>query len=144
MTSLILALLTKDDLIAINREIIREWLEEHPEEFEKIGANRPLLEKTLCETRSKDTPVLQASYLMAAIAWSQPFSGANKRTAIAGASALLGDLGYDLDIGKDDTFLRNLLSEIIEERSSLNQEILAKIILYVSRRVRKRWNVKMY
>jgi len=130
-------LLTKDDLIAINREIIGEWLEEHPEEFEAIGASRPLLEDILNETRRKDTPVLQASYMMAAIAWSQPFSGANKRTAIASASALLGDSGYDLDIDKDGTFLRNLLSEIIGWRSGLSQEILAKTILHVSRWARK-------
>jgi len=63
-------LLTKDDLIAINRKIIEEWFEEHPEEFEAIGVNRPLLEDILNETRRKDTSVLQASYMMAAIAWS--------------------------------------------------------------------------
>ncbi len=126
-------MLTVDDLIAMNRRIIQEWLAEHPDGFEGVGANRSLLGDILRETYRKESPVLMAAHLVAHMAWSQPFSGANKRTAVASAATLLKTHGYDLVIkDKDIEHIRNLLLDVMGQRSALNSSVYDQIILYVS------------
>ena len=127
-------MLTVDDLIAMNRRIIQEWLAEHSDGFEGVGANRSLLGDILRETYRKESPVLMAAHLVAHMAWSQPFSGANKRTAVASAAALLKTHGYDLVIKdkEDIEHIRNLLLDVMGQRSALNPSVYDRIILYVS------------
>lgn len=44
--------------------------------------------------------ILKASYLMGGLAWSQPFSGSNKRTAVLITSTFLHNNGLALTIPK--------------------------------------------
>lgn len=79
------------------------------------------------------------SNILGGISWAQPFSGGNKRTAFVCADTLLRLNGFRLSIEDENEreYLRKLLLEIQEERSKLNEDVLAKIILYVSKRIRK-------
>jgi hypothetical protein len=42
-----------------------------------------------------------------------------------------------IDDENEQEYLRKLLLEVQEERSKLNDDVMAKIILYVSKRIRK-------
>lgn len=82
---------------------------------------------------------MKAAYLLGGISWSQPFSGGNKRTAFVCADTILRLNGFRLSIESknEQEYLRKLLLEIQDERSKLNEDVMAKIILYVSKRIRK-------
>lgn len=131
--------LTIQDLIEINKGILQEWIEENPKAHEGVAANEDELENILNAVNEQDSPILKATHLMARIAWMQPFAGGNKRTGIVSADTLLRMSGYRLVIeGEEDIeYIRKLLFEIQEERSVLNPETLAKIALYVSKRIRQ-------
>ena len=83
--------------------------------------------------------IMKTSYLLGGISWAQPFSGGNKRTAFVCADALLRMNGLKLSIDNenDTEYLRKLFFEVQGERAELNADTMAKIILYVSRRIRK-------
>lgn len=130
--------LTEELLIEINRGIIQEWLEQHPTAFEAVNANRDKLKEILKIVDKQENLIMKASYLLGEISWSQPFSGGNKRTAFICADTLLRLNGFRLVIDENEQeYLRKLLFEIQDERSKLNEETMAKIILYVSKRIRK-------
>lgn len=132
-------ILPKKVVIEINKGILTEWLEENPKSFEKISVNEEELTKILNDAEKQESEILQASYLMAAISWAQPFGGGNKRTAFVCADTFLRMNGFKLEVKdtKDIDYLIKLLFEIQEERAQLNPEGMAKIVLYVSKRIVK-------
>ncbi|MBI2006413.1 MAG: Fic family protein [Nitrosopumilales archaeon] len=132
-------ILTKQDLIEINKGILQEWIEKNPADYEGVAANDKALEDILKAVDEQDSVILKAANLMARIAWLQPFAGGNKRTGIISADTLLRMSGYRLVVEdeNDIEYLRKLLFEVQEERSTLNPETLAKIVLYVTKRIRK-------
>ena len=131
--------LTKDLIIEINKGIIHEAVETNPTTPESISVNQDRLDKVLELVNQQPHLIMKASYLVGAISWLQPFSGGNKRTATVCADTLLRMNGLKLviDDENDVEYLRKLLLEIQEERSELNTVTMAKIILYVSKRVKK-------
>jgi len=126
-------------VIKINKGILTEWIEENPHLLEKFSVDEKELKKILELAEKQDEEILQASYLMGGIAWAQPFGGGNKRTGYTSADTFLRMKGYKLTVkGKKDTdYLMKLLLEIQEERAQLNDEVMAKIVLYVSKRIVK-------
>lgn len=131
--------LTVNDIITINQGILEEWKEEHPSSHETIGVNKDKLQNILKEVEKQDSLIGKTTYFLALIAWAQPFSGGNKRTAHNVADTLLRLSGYKMQIdSKEDVErLRKLLFEIQEQRSELNNQTLSKIALYVSKRIRR-------
>lgn len=132
-------MLTKNDIIQINKKIIEEWNIKNPTNKEVFTASQDRLDDVLDIVEKQSDLISQASYLMAAISWAQPFSGANKRTAFVCADILLTMNGYKLQAKttEDMEYLRSLLFEIQESRISLDEITLAKIILYVTKRLKK-------
>lgn len=128
--------LTVDNIIEMNRTILREQLQSHPTNHERISANRETIKEILDEANERETVFDQAAYILAAIPWAQPFSGGNKRTAFASAKILLANKNHSIEVlsKQDIEFLRKLLFEIQEERSQLNSSTLAKITLYLRNR----------
>ncbi|MEX0657265.1 MAG: Fic family protein [Nitrosopumilaceae archaeon] len=132
-------ILTKQDLIEINKGILQEWIEKNPSDYEGVAASDKVLDDILKAVDEQDSIILKAAHLMARIAWLQPFAGGNKRTGIVSADTLLRMSGYRLVVENEDDieYLRKLLFEVQEERAALNPETLAKIVLYVTKRIRK-------
>ncbi|KAG2474519.1 MAG: hypothetical protein NPMRTH4_360004 [Nitrosopumilales archaeon] len=128
--------ITADNIIGINEQILKEYLEIHPRNHERIGVRKHELERILIEAETINSIIDKAAFILAAIPWAQPFSGGNKRTAYATAKILLENNGYNFEIQskKDEEFLRKLLFEIQEERARLNEATLAKITLYLHNR----------
>ena len=131
--------ITADDIITINRGIIEEWIESHSQSHEGVGGDKHTLKQILHEVDNQESLLAKATYLLAAIAWAQPFAGGNKRTAYTITKIFLQMNGYTLLVqtAEDIEFLRKLLYEIQEERSKLNEETMAKLTLYVANRIRK-------
>ena len=67
-----------DVIIQINRDILKEWLEENPSIYEGIAVNNDRLNEVIEIIKQQEDLILKASYLMGGIAWAQPFSGGNK------------------------------------------------------------------
>lgn len=132
-------MLTKDIIIKINQGIITEWNEKNPANKETFQVAEDRLDEVLELVKKHDEPIAQACYLLAGIAWAQPFSGGNKRTAFISADTLLGIHGYRLQITTDNDieYLRSLLFEIQEGQGELDDFTLAKIILYVAKRLKR-------
>jgi prophage maintenance system killer protein len=132
-------LLTKKIIVEINKGILKEWNEKNPTNKETIAVNVDRLDEVLGMVQKHDEPIVQAAYLLAGISWAQPFSGGNKRTGIVCADTLLRINGLMLVIEaeSDISYLQNLLYEIQESRSELDDMTLAKIILYVTKRIKK-------
>jgi len=132
-------ILPKNVVIKINEGILTEWIEENPQLLEKFSVDEKELEKILVLAERQDEEILQASYLMGGISWAQPFGGGNKRTGYTCADTFLRMKGYKLTVKskKDTDYLMKLLLEIQEERAQLNDEVMAKIVLYVSKRIVK-------
>jgi len=128
--------LTVDNIVEMNRTILRQQLQNQPTNHEKISADREAIKEILNEANERETVFDQAAYILAAIPWAQPFSGGNKRTAFASAKILLANKNYSVEVTskQDIEFLRKLLFEIQGERSQLNPSILAKITLYLRNR----------
>ncbi len=131
--------LTKELVIEINRGVIQEWLEKNPTAADVINFNQDELDKVLRMVNEQSNIIMKAAYLLGVISWAQPFSGGNKRTAFVCADTLLrmNVLRLAVHNGNDTEYLRKLLFEIQDERSELNADTMAKIILYVSKRIRK-------
>jgi len=131
--------LTLELIIEINKGIIQEWLEQNPTAFEAVDVNQDELKTILKLVDKQENLIMKASYILGGISWAQPFSGGNKRTAFVCADTLLRLNGFRLlvDDENEQEYLRKLLLEIQEERSKLNEDVMAKIILYVSKRIRK-------
>lgn len=131
--------LNKELIIEINKGIIQEWLEQNPTEFEAVNVSQDKLDDILKTADVQENLIMKASYILGGISWAQPFSGGNKRTALVCADTLLRLNGFRLVIEDEDEqeYLRKLLLEIQDERSKLNEDTMAKIILYVSTRIRK-------
>lgn len=131
--------LTEELIIEINKGIIQEWLEQNPTAFEAVNVNHDKLKDVLTTVNKQENLIMKAAYLLGGISWSQPFSGGNKRTAFVCADTILRLNGFRLSIESknEQEYLRKLLLEIQDERSKLNEDIMAKIILYVSKRIRK-------
>lgn len=132
-------MLTKDIIIKINQGIITEWNEKNQVNKESFGVADDRLNEVLTIVQKQIDPIAQACYLLAGIAWAQPFSGGNKRTAFVCADTVLGMNGYRLQVTEesDIEYLRSLLFEIQESRSELDDFTLAKIVLYVTKRLKK-------
>ena len=131
--------LTEELIIEINKGIIQEWLEQNPTAFEAINVNHDKLKEILTIVNKQENLIMKAAYLLGGISWSQPFSGGNKRTAFVCADTILRLNGFRFSIESknEQEYLRKLLLEIQDERSRLNEDVMAKIILYVSKRIRK-------
>ena len=131
--------ITKNEIIQINKGILGEWIQENPAENVGTGFDKNRLSDVLTLVDEQDSFLMKASYLLGAMAWSQPFTDGNKRTAFICANTLLKLNGYELKIENktDRDYLIKLLREIQEERNSLNGDIMAKIVLYVAKRIRK-------
>lgn len=126
-------------VVEINRGILTEYLENNPDALEQISVREDELIKILDDAEKQNDLILQASYVMAGISWAQPFGGGNKRTGYTCADTFLRMNGYKIKVvSKNDLdYLIKLLVEIQDERGMLNEEVLAKIVLYVSKRIEK-------
>ena len=128
--------LTVDDLIEINKTILKTQPHNHSGHHEAISVNRDTLKEILDDAKQLESEFDHAAYVLASIPWAQPFSGGNKRTAFAAAKIILAEKNYTIEtISEHDIeFLRKLLFEIQEERSQINPTTLAKITLYLRKR----------
>lgn len=98
-----------------------------------------MVEKHDKENHIMEDLIIKASYLMAVVSWLQPFLDGNKRTGIVSAIKYLRDNGYDLDIKKEDEKeIRSLLYDIQDQRTSLDESVVEKIIFYIRKRIVKR------
>ena len=78
-----------------------------------------------------DCVLMKASCLMGAMAWAQPFSGANKYTGIFMAIVFMRDNGLDLDVSPyDQATLRQMLHDIQGDTSELDSKVLESLFLY--------------
>lgn len=118
-----------DEMKALNEGIIKAHRKANPGAFEAVGFNRNSMQDVLDRVEACQDLCAKASVLMCGIAWAQPFSGANKRTAVASAKILLGRHGLDiecsLDGGSGDR-LRRLLLEVQGRRACLDHDVVAK------------------
>lgn len=132
-------IITKNEIIQINRGILGEWSREHPSETISINCDDKRLSEVLSLVDVQDSFWMKASYLMGGIAWAQPFTDGNKRTSFTCAQTLLKLNGYKIILEKqtDVDYLISLLREVQEERSKLNEDTMAKIVLYVAKRIEK-------
>ena len=124
----------------LNRSIIEEYKEANPGAFEAIGFSKNRMQGVLDRVEACHGLCAKASVLMCGIAWAQPFSGANKRTAVASAKALLGRHGLDIDCSLDSgnaDSLRRLLLEIQKRRAFLDPDVLLKAQIYLWRCLRE-------
>lgn len=129
-----------DEMEMLNRDIIEAYLQDNPGAFEAISFDRNSMQGVLDRAEACDGLCAKASVLMCGIAWAQPFSGANKRTAVASAKVLLGRHGLDIDCsidGGSGDGLRRLLLEIQERRACLDPGVLLKTQVCLWRRLRR-------
>jgi len=134
-----------DTIITINRRIIELWNKRHSDkpEFLDVGIDR--IEEVLDKVKSvandlefENMLIEKAAYLVGGLAWSQAFSGGNKRTAILTCTVFLLQNGYRLNIPQNkNPELRQLLFDIQEERGEIRREIIVKIILYIRKYLSK-------
>ncbi len=135
----------KQYLIDTNKLIIEDWNRTHPNDPQPLGVRRPEIDNVIPMVEEYDKSNLKledlikkASYLMAIISWLQPFLDGNKRTGIISSGKFLRDNGLDLHIEKkDEPEIRNLLYDIQDQRTSLDHSIVAKIIIYTTKRIKK-------
>ena len=129
-----------DELEMLNRSIIEKYKKANPGAFEAICLNKNSMQGVLDRVGACHGLCAKASVLMCGIAWAQPFSGANKRTAIASAKVLLGRYGMDVDCSLDGgggDALRRLLLEIQERRACLDPGVLLKTQICLWRHLRE-------
>jgi len=130
--------ISKEDVIETNRRVIDLNLDE----LDVFGVREDALDEifeifdTLKVNDDLQGLIKKGAYLMASIAWAQPFSGGNKRTAILTAATFFHHNGAEMDIPEDDKELRRLLYEIQEERTRLNETVMGRIIFYISKTVK--------
>ena len=131
-------LLPKKVIIEINKGIIEEWNQKNPDQ-EVFAADNNRLNEVMKLVKEQDDFITRAGYYMAVMAWAQPFSGANKRTGVVCADTWLRMNGYLLSTENDEDreYIRSLLFEIQGSRVKMNDFTVAKIILYVAKRLKK-------
>jgi len=131
--------LTRSLIIKINKGILIEWSEKNSKEPEAFAVNEERLDNILTLVEKQDNPISQAAYLMAGIAWAQPFSGGNKRTGVTAADTVLRLNGFKMRTQdrNDIDYIRKLLFEVQDERTVINEDVLGKIVLYLVRRLEK-------
>jgi len=134
-------ILPKKVVIEINKGILNEAFEKNPQELEKISVNKDVLSGVLEEAEQQDGLIMQVAYLLAGMAWAQPFGGGNKRTGYTCADTYLRMEGFKfvVESKEDIEYLRKLLFDIQGNRRELDSDILSKIVLYVSKRIIKLW-----
>jgi prophage maintenance system killer protein len=126
-------------IIEVNRKIIQEWNKRHPEWPEFIDVSRPRLEEVLEIVKQagngldvKEKIITKAAYLLGGLAWTQAFSGANKRTSILSTTIFLRRNGLRFTIPRErQRELRKMLFDVQEQRDRPRPEIIDKIILYI-------------
>ena len=134
-----------DVIIKINKRIIELWNQRHSDrpEFLDVGTDR--IEEVLNKVKSvandlefEDMLIEKSAYLIGGLAWNQPFSGGNKRTAILTGTVFLLQNGFRLNIPQNkNPELRQLLFDIQEERGEIRREIIIKIMLYIRKHLSK-------
>ena len=82
--------------------------------------------------------VEKAACIMAVLPWKQVFMDGNRRTGIIAAGTFLRDNGYDLGIDPtdDNLELRELLGEIKKHDRDLEPNLMKKLFLYISKRMK--------
>jgi len=135
-------LVDKQYLIDLNKTLLTNWNENHPEDSQAIGTRAeiddviPMVEQHDKSKHKIEDLIEKASYLMAIVSWLQPFFDGNKRTGIVSAIKFLYDNGYDLRINKEDEKeIRSLLYDIQDQRTSLDSLVVTKIIFYITKRI---------
>lgn len=131
-------------IIELNKKIINEWNDRHPEAPEFINASDTRLDEVLGIVEKagdnleiKDQIIVKAAYLLGGLAWAQSFSGGNKRTAILSTTIFLRRNGLSITFPKEgQRELRRLLFVIQDSREQLQQEIIDKLILYIRKNTR--------
>ncbi|MHB8602737.1 MAG: Fic family protein [Nitrosotalea sp.] len=126
-------------IIEINRKIIEEWNDRHPEQPEFIVASQSRLDEVLElvrqageESDSEEKLIIKSAYLLGGLAWAQSFSGANKRTAILSTTIFLRRNGLRFTIPRvQQRELRKMLFDVQEQRDTPPLAIIDKIILYI-------------
>jgi prophage maintenance system killer protein len=126
-------------IIEINRKIIEEWNDRHPEQPEFIDVSRSRLNEVLEIVRQageesdlEEKLVIKSAHLLGGLAWAQSFSGANKRTAILSTTVFLRRNGLRFTIPKvQQRELRKMLFDVQEQRDTPPLAIIDKIILYI-------------
>lgn len=135
----------RNRIIDFNRKIIQLWNSRYPDrpEYFDVGIDRidevlKIVKDVANDLEHEKSLIEKAAYLVGGLAWNQAFSGANKRTAILTCTLFLFENGYKLNIPQNrNPELRQLLFDIQEERGSINRKIVDKIILYITKLVRK-------
>ncbi len=128
-------------IVELNKKIIDEWNLRHPElsEFTNVSDTRlgevlTMVEKVGNEYETTDKIIAKAAHLLGGLAWTQAFSGGNKRTAILSTTVFLRRNGFSMTFPREEQReLRLMLFQIQEERSQIQQEIIDKLILYIRR-----------
>ena len=126
-------------IIEINRKIIEEWNDRHPEQPEFIDVSRSRLNEVLEMVQQagegldlEEKLVIKSAHLLGGLAWTQSFSGANKRTAILSTTVFLRRNGLRFTIPKiQQRELRKMLFDVQEQRDMPPLAIIDKIILYI-------------
>ena len=136
--------LEKSFIIELNKKIILEWNERHPESPEFIAESGSGLDEVLSivekvgnDLDHKDKIIVKGAHLLGGIPWTQSFSGANKRTAILSTTVFLRRNGLSITFPpKEQRELRQLLSKIQEDRGELQMEIIDRLILYIRKNIK--------
>lgn len=124
--------ITPQDIIDANQKIIAQKLDP----YDVFCVRRDVLNdvfEMFDKLKTSDDLLKKGAYLMAHIAWSQPFCAGNKRTAILITANFFHHNEVDLDIPEDGKELRKLLYEIQNDRSGLNEAVMERIIFYISK-----------
>jgi len=129
--------ITKQDVIETNQRVINLCLDE----LDVFCVRQDALDEVFKIFDNVDTTddlqglIKKGSYLMASIAWAQPFCAGNKRTASLITATFFYHNGFEMVIPDDGKELRKLLYEIQEERQGLNEAVMERIIFYISRTI---------
>lgn len=134
----------RESIIEINRKIIEEWNNRHPEQSEYIAVSTSRLDEVSeivknagNDARIEDQIVIKAANLLGGLAWTQAFSGANKRTAILSCTIFLRRHGLRLTIPQShQRELRKMLFDVQEQRDAPRQDVVDKIILYIKENIK--------
>jgi prophage maintenance system killer protein len=129
--------ISKQDIIDTNQRVINLNLDE----LDVFGVNQSTLDEVFKIFDKVDVTddlqglIKKGVYLMASIAWAQPFSGGNKRTASLITATFFHHNEIEMVIPEDGKELRKLLYEIQEERLGLNEAVMEQIIFYISKTI---------
>lgn len=132
-------------IIDINLLITTKWNEKYPDklEFVDVGTNRIDEVLQIVRNAANELPwekalIEKAAYLIGGLAWTQAFSGENKRTALLTGIVFFSQNGYRLNVPQNkNAELRQILFDIQEERAEINREIIDKLMLYIIKYVSK-------